>query len=152
LEARVSGFAGTCDTGVKIPTTPAAEVASAVTFQTIAKFFQDAGRGGRASCEHRGRERGLMAVEDPKGRPPEAGAEPGPAPFTFAPSRSSPDRGATTRAFVVQLAAGEGVEDGRFSGRVQHLATSDGGNFATPEDLIAIMRRVLERTRRSPES
>lgn len=47
------------------------------------------------------------------------------------------------RAFVVQL-TNEPTAD-EFCGRVQQLSTLDGGNFSSPDGLIAIMRRVLER-------
>lgn len=52
---------------------------------------------------------------------------------------------ATERAFVVQLAADGDPAAADLRGRVQHLATSDGGNFGSVEGLVAIMRRVLER-------
>lgn len=52
---------------------------------------------------------------------------------------------ATERAFVVQLAADGDPAASDLKGRVQHLATSDGGNFGSVEGLVAIMRRVLER-------
>ncbi|HYC56187.1 MAG TPA: hypothetical protein VEL28_14730 [Candidatus Binatia bacterium] len=47
-------------------------------------------------------------------------------------------------AFVVQFS--EPYDAETFCGRVQHLLTADGGNFTTPETLVAILRRVLERT------
>jgi len=75
--------------------------------------------------------------------PPVAG-EPG-------ATRLGPDPEATRRAFVVQLRPGAEPGDEAIAGRVQHLATSDGGNFASPEALIAIMRRVLERMRRDDD-
>lgn len=73
-----------------------------------------------------------------------AAREPGPA-------RLGPDPDASSRAFVVQLRPGAEPGDEAIAGRVQHLATCDGGNFASPEALIAIMRRVLERMRRDDD-
>lgn len=66
-------------------------------------------------------------------------------------TRLGPDPDATSRAFVVQLRPGAEPGDEAIAGRVQHLATCDGGNFASPEALIAIMRRVLERLRRDDD-
>jgi hypothetical protein len=66
-------------------------------------------------------------------------------------TRLGPDPDATSRAFVVQLRPGAEPGDEAIAGRVQHLATCDGGNFASPEALIAIMRRVLERMRRDDD-
>ena len=62
--------------------------------------------------------------------------------------RLGADPSATERAFVVHLAPEDEAERTRFSGRVHHLATLDGGNFASVEGLIAIMRGVLDRARR----
>jgi len=52
------------------------------------------------------------------------------------------------RAFVVQIAPDWDPEAGSLSGRVQHLATADGGNFASVEGLVAIVRRVFGRAER----
>ena len=67
------------------------------------------------------------------------------APVTAGAGRCSPDLRATGRAFVVQVTSERVEGDGAFAGRVQHLATADGGNFATAEGLVEIMRRVLRR-------
>lgn len=77
------------------------------------------------------------AAEPGDGNPAEGGSP-----------RLGPNLAATSQAFVVQVAAPSGDP---FSGRVQHLATADGGNFATPEDLVEIMRRVLRRSSRTDE-
>lgn len=58
--------------------------------------------------------------------------------------RLGPDPAATSRAFVVQLTSDAASPDA-FCGRVRHLATSDGGNFSSPDALVAIIRRVLRR-------
>jgi hypothetical protein len=44
---------------------------------------------------------------------------------------------------VVELVPDAGEED--FRGRVQHLATHDGGNFTSVEMFVSIVRRVLGR-------
>lgn len=80
-----------------------------------------------------------------------------------APSEDRPARSATgaprpagepvSRDFVVRVAPDSPLEEGRLSGRVHHLATTDGGNFDSAEGLVAIMRRVLDReTRRNADS
>jgi hypothetical protein len=48
------------------------------------------------------------------------------------------------RSFVVEVTPGPDAE--AFRGRVQHLATHDGGNFTSVEMLVSIIRRVLGRT------
>lgn len=59
---------------------------------------------------------------------------------------AGPDtRKPTDRAFVVQLAPDCEPDAEHLAGRVQHLATADGGNFGSVEGLLAIMRRVLDR-------
>ncbi len=65
-----------------------------------------------------------------------------------APRRGKPDP--VSRSFVVELTGADAVAD-QISGRVQHLATLDGGNFTSAETLVAIMRRVLDRARRDGE-
>jgi hypothetical protein len=58
-------------------------------------------------------------------------------------ARLGRDVAADQRAFVVQLTADPTAD--AFCGRVQQLSTLDGGNFSSPDGLIAILRRVLER-------
>ncbi len=53
--------------------------------------------------------------------------------------------GVQDRAFVVQIAPDCDAATGSLAGRVQHLATVDGGNFGSVDGLVAILRRVLER-------
>lgn len=55
-------------------------------------------------------------------------------------------RGAAARSFVVQIAAGCDPAERSFSGRVHHLATSDGGNFDSLDAFLGILQRVLGRT------
>lgn len=52
---------------------------------------------------------------------------------------------ATDRAFVIQIAPECDVDSACLAGRVQHLATQDGGNFGSVDGLLAIVRRVLDR-------
>lgn len=58
-------------------------------------------------------------------------------------ARLGRDVAADQRAFVVQLTIDPTAD--AFCGRVQQLSTLDGGNFSSPDGLIAILRRVLER-------
>ena len=59
------------------------------------------------------------------------------------PSRPRRAAAAVGRSFVIEVASGGAAED--FHGRVQHLATHDGGNFSSVEMLVSIIRRVLGR-------
>jgi hypothetical protein len=65
------------------------------------------------------------------------------APGAAVPSRPRRAGTAVGRSFVIEVAAGSAAED--FHGRVQHLATHDGGNFSSVEMLVSIIRRVLGR-------
>jgi hypothetical protein len=56
-------------------------------------------------------------------------------------------RAAAARSFVVQVAAGCDPAEQSFSGRVHHLATSDGGNFDSLDSFLAILQRVLGRSK-----
>lgn len=58
---------------------------------------------------------------------------------------------ASTRAFVLQLAADCAADPTDFKGRVQHLPSADGGNFESLEGLLAIIRRVLSRREQQEE-
>jgi hypothetical protein len=49
------------------------------------------------------------------------------------------------RAFLVQVSLDCEPSDGTIRGRVQQLDTADGGNFASAEDFVAIVARVLAR-------
>jgi hypothetical protein len=55
-------------------------------------------------------------------------------------------------AFVIQFRASADVEQGRFTGRVEHVASGDVGHFQTPEGLVAFVRRVLCGQHRSKPS
>jgi len=60
----------------------------------------------------------------------------------------------TKRAFVVQLHADAQVEQGQWQGRVEHLNSGEAEHFASSEELLAFMARVLmarEQAERSPE-
>lgn len=81
-----------------------------------------------------------MASSSPK-QGKESGAAHPPGATGFRPG---PDP--VSRSFVVQVVSDREDGDDAFTGRVQHLATADGGNFANPEGLVAIMRRVLRRS------
>ena len=51
------------------------------------------------------------------------------------------------RAFVVQLAATAEVASGRLEGRVEHVVSGQATQFASLEDLLAFMARVLRQRR-----
>jgi hypothetical protein len=51
------------------------------------------------------------------------------------------------RAFVVQLAATAEVAPGRLAGRVEHVVSGHATHFASLEDLLAFMARVLRQRR-----
>jgi hypothetical protein len=72
---------------------------------------------------------------------------PGSAAAAGPPARAEPPSSrigaATHRAFVIQIRPECTLASNDFTGRVQHLASIDGGNFRSVEDLIAIMRRIL---------
>ena len=52
------------------------------------------------------------------------------------------------RAFVVQLHADAQVEHGQWKGRVEHLNSYEAAHFASLEELLAFMARIL--TERAP--
>ena len=54
------------------------------------------------------------------------------------------------RAFVVQFRAETAVEQGRFVGRVEHVVTGQATQFASLEELLAFMGRVLTTVRSPP--
>ena len=51
------------------------------------------------------------------------------------------------RAFVVQFAATAEVAPGRLEGRVEHVVSGQATHFASLEDLLAFMARVLRQQR-----
>jgi hypothetical protein len=51
------------------------------------------------------------------------------------------------RAFVVQLAATAEVTSGRLEGRIEHVVSGQATQFASLEDLLAFMARVLRQRR-----
>ena len=55
------------------------------------------------------------------------------------------------RAFVVQFRAETAVEQGRFAGRVEHVVSGQAGQFASLEELLAFIARVLARLPDKPE-
>ena len=55
------------------------------------------------------------------------------------------------RAFLVQVHAEAEVAQARLAGRVEHVASGQATHFASPEELLAFMARVLT-TLRSPRA
>ena len=53
-------------------------------------------------------------------------------------------------AFVVQFRAETDVEQGRFVGRVEHVVSGQAAHFASLEELLAFMGRVLTQVRTEP--
>jgi hypothetical protein len=51
------------------------------------------------------------------------------------------------RAFVVQFRTGVGVEQTRFSGRVEHMTTGQTTRFESVEELVTFVSRVLATVR-----
>ena len=51
------------------------------------------------------------------------------------------------RAFVVQLAATAEVAPGRLEGRIEHVVSGQATHFASLEELLAFMARVLHQQR-----
>jgi hypothetical protein len=51
------------------------------------------------------------------------------------------------RAFVVQLSATAEVAPGRLEGRIEHVVSGQATHFASLEDLLAFMARVLHQRR-----
>ena len=51
------------------------------------------------------------------------------------------------RAFVVQFWATAAVDAGRLEGRVEHVVSGQATHFASVEDLLAFMARVLHQRR-----
>jgi hypothetical protein len=47
------------------------------------------------------------------------------------------------RAFLVQVHAEAEVAQGRLAGRVEHVMSGQATHFASPEELLAFMARVL---------
>jgi hypothetical protein len=45
--------------------------------------------------------------------------------------------------FVIQFRAPGDMEQGRFKGRAEHVASDEVGHFQTPEELAAFIRNVL---------
>jgi hypothetical protein len=62
-----------------------------------------------------------------------------------APSALSP-----YRAFVVQFRAETEVEQGRCTGRVEHVVSGQATRFASLEELLAFMAQVLATVRAPP--
>ena len=53
-------------------------------------------------------------------------------------------------AFVVQFRAETDMEQGRFVGRVEHVVSGQATQFASLEELLAFMARVLASVRAPP--
>jgi hypothetical protein len=56
----------------------------------------------------------------------------------------------TERAFVVQLHAEMEVAQGRIMGRVEHVLSGQAAHFATLEELLTFIERVLTSLRTEP--
>ena len=54
------------------------------------------------------------------------------------------------RAFVVQFRAETEVEQGRFVGRIEHVVSGRATHFASLEELLAFIARVLTQVRTEP--
>ena len=63
-----------------------------------------------------------------------------------APSALSPHR-----AFVVQFRAETDVGQGRYTGRVEHVVSGQATRFASLEELLAFIARVLVAIRAPPQ-
>lgn len=61
------------------------------------------------------------------------------------PARRASTRDTAGRSFVIQIAPDCDPARHSFAGRIQHLATYDGGNFDSLDALAAILLRVLAR-------
>jgi hypothetical protein len=49
----------------------------------------------------------------------------------------------SNRAFVVQVHADAQIEQGQFKGRVEHLNSREAAHFASLEELLAFMARIV---------
>jgi len=67
-------------------------------------------------------------------------------PLTESPSALSPQR-----AFVVQFRAETDIEQGRCTGRVEHVASGQAARFASFAELLAFMAQVLAAIRAPPQ-
>ena len=54
------------------------------------------------------------------------------------------------RAFLVQVHAEADVAQTRLAGRVEHVVSGQATHFASPEELLAFMARVLTTVRAPP--
>jgi hypothetical protein len=66
------------------------------------------------------------------------------------PSVEAPAALSPHRAFVVQFRAEADVEQGRCTGRVEHVVSGQATRFASLEELLAFMVRVLAAIRAPP--
>ena len=55
------------------------------------------------------------------------------------------------RAFLVQVHVEADVAQARLAGRVEHVVSGQATHFASPEELLAFMARVLTTLQRPPE-
>lgn len=53
-------------------------------------------------------------------------------------------------AFVIQFRSSVDVEQGRFAGRAEHVASGEVAHFATSEELTVFVRHVLTERHREP--
>jgi hypothetical protein len=67
------------------------------------------------------------------------------------PPAESPSTLSPYRAFVVQFRAETDVEQGRYTGRVEHVVSGQSAHFASLEELLAFIARVLAAVRGPPQ-
>jgi len=58
----------------------------------------------------------------------------------------------TRRAFVIQLRSETDVKQGRFEGRVEHVASGQAAHFHSLDDLLAFLAQVLTESPQQTES
>jgi len=56
----------------------------------------------------------------------------------------------TQRAFVIQFRPETDVKQGRFEGRVEHVASGQAAHFHSLDELLAFLARVLTDLRTEP--
>jgi hypothetical protein len=67
------------------------------------------------------------------------------------PPAETPSALSPHRAFVVQFRAETEIEQGRCTGRVEHVVTGQATRFASLEELLAFIAQVLATVRAPPQ-
>ncbi len=67
------------------------------------------------------------------------------------PPAETPSALSPHRAFVVQFRAETEIEQGRCTGRVEHVVSGEATRFASLEELLAFMAQVLTAIRAPPQ-